>query len=377
MNNDIEVLAGRFGNRRGTTDEERAAANYLLGRFKSYSPFAYLDSFFTTESYFLVFSMYYTEFLIVSIIAIWATQFSTFYGILVFVAYLIECNGIRLLSRLIPPAESQNIVAPFHVEKPKRLIVVTAGYDTQVDGILSNILRSGYAHWLHRVILLLMMAVIVSTAANDMVLAGNSEIPWPSILRWSAAACLSGTALLLYAHDKFGEDVRGANNNASGVGTLLTLAEELNRSPLEHSDVWLVALGNSYGSSEGIRHILKLAPQSKSEIYVINVQGVGCGHLHYLRKEGFMQAQAYDKKLQGLAENEDRLPHAVYRGIPTPGHWASQHGYASLTLMGLENEIETPHAWSDSDRLSEIDPDSVTQATDIIRNLLLRLDSDS
>ena len=377
MNKDMEVLAGRFGNRRGTTEEESAAANYLLGRFKSYSPFAYVDSFLTSESYFLLFSMYYTEFLIVSIIAIWASPFALLYGILIFVAYLIECNGIRLLSRLMPPSESQNIVAPFHVGKPKRLIVVTAGYDTQVDGVLSKVLRSGYAHWWHRGLLLLMITVIVSLYSSEMSLLGDSTVLWSAILRWAAVACLTGAALMLYVHDKYGEDVRGANNNASGVGILLHLAEELNHSPLQHSDVWLVALGNSYGSQEGIRQILKSAPQSKSDIYVIHVQGVGCGHLHYLRKEGFMQTQAYDKELQDLVNSEEDLNAADFRGLPTAGHWSSQHGYATLTLMGIENNTEAPHAWSDSDRLSEIDPKSILQATEITGKLLLTLDSDA
>ncbi len=378
MHNDIEVLAGRFGNRRGCTEEEQASANYLLGSFKSFSPFAYMDSFLTSESYFLLYAMYYTEFLIVSIIAIWAAQFATLYGVFIFVAYLLECSGVRLLSRLMPPVESQNVVAPFHVEKPKRLILVVAGYDTQIDGVLSKVLRSGYAHWIHRGVLLCMMMVIVSTASSNVELFRYVDFPWLLTLRWAAVASLLGSAMMLYVHDKYGEDVRGANNNASGVATLLNLAEDMNTAPLEHSDVWLVALGNSYGSQEGIRHVLESAPQTVSETYVINVQGVGCGQVHYLSKEGFMQTQAYGKALQTLAATlapKHALSPGVYRGLPTPGFWPNQHGYPTLSLMGLENRIDAPHAWSEKDRHSEIDSESLEQVTAFTHEVLQALDS--
>ncbi len=389
MHQDIEVLSGRFGNRRGTSEYELSAASYLYERFKLFSPFTYLDSFLTIESIFLLFAMYYTEFLVVAIIA-WGTTIAslsfgfkisgiaTIYGIFLFVAYLAESNGLRLVSRFIPSSESQNVVAPFHVEKPKRLIVVTAGYDTQVDGILSKLLKSGYAHWVHRCILILMIAVIVTTAASDLAAHQGSSLLWASMLRWSAIACLLGAALSLFVHDRYGEDVRGANNNASGVGTLLNLAEEMHSTPLEHSDVWLVALGNSYGSQEGIRHILDTVPQSVEETYIINLQGVGCGKLVYLTKEGFMNTHPYRKKLIDLADElapQYRIQPGQYSGLPTPTHWPSQHGYSALSIMGLEDGIDSPHAWSCSDRHTEIDDESIKRATAFSSTLLHSLDS--
>ena len=382
MKNDIEVLSGRFGNRRGTTEDELSAANYLYNRFKTYSPFTYLDSFLTIESFFLLLAMYYAEFLLIAIVGIWASRFAMLYGIFVFVAYLIESSGVRLFSRLFPlaPAESQHVVAPFHVEKPKRLIIVTAGYDTQVNGLISPLLRSGYTAWAHRGVLLLMVVIIVSLPAQSIPVFVDADLPWLSILRWCSVASLLGIAMTLYVHEHYGDDVRGANNNASGVSTLLSIGEELQQTPLEHSDIWLVALGNSYGSQEGIRQLLESTSKEASETYLINVQGVGAGELHYLSSEGLMSQQAYKNPLVAIAKDlapEFTISPSTYHGFPTPASWPNQHKYAALSIMGLTEDGETAHAWSDGDRHHNIDEATLQRATAFTRKLVRHLDASS
>ena len=377
LKDDIEVLAGRFGNRRGASEEERSAALYLLDRLKSCSPFAYLDDFITMESYFLLFAMYYTEFLIVALICIWSGSVATAYGVFVFVMYLIETSGGRIFSRLMPPLETQNVVAPFHVEKPERVVIVTVGYDTPIDGVLSRMLRSGYAHWIHRGLIVCMLLVIGASASTNNGVFEFSTIPWDSMVRWSAVAVLLGAALLLYVHTSLGEDVRGANNNASGVAALLAFAQQLKDEPLKSTDVWLVAVGNSYGSQDGIRRVLESIPQDKSETYVLTMQGIGGGKLHYLKGEGILHPQAYKSKLAALAKSHSaryNIDPAVYRGLPTLGFCPNLRGYNAVTVMGLSDGSEPVHAWSCEDRHTEIDTHTIRKAADFTYGLIEALD---
>lgn len=378
LKEEIEILSGRYGSRRGTSEEERSAAVYLLDRLKVLSPFAYLDDFVTMESYFLLYSMYYTEFLIVTIIGIWSAPMATVYGVFVFVMYLIETSGARLFARLMPPMESQNVVAPFHVEKPRRVVIVAAGYDTPVDGVLSRMLCSGYAHWIHRGLIVCMLVVIAGNGAANNGMFEFSAIPWDALIRWSGAGVLTGAAVVLYVHVIMGDDVRGANNNASGVAALLSIAERLKEDPLETTDVWLVAVGNSYGSQDGIRRVLESIPQAKSETYVLTMQGVGSGSLHYLKGEGILQPQAYRSKLIALAMAHcDRysIESGVYRGFPTLGYCPNMRRYATLSVMGLEEGVEPARAWSCDDRHTEIDTHSIRKASDFMYGIIQALDS--
>jgi hypothetical protein len=82
----------------------------------------------------------------------------------------------------------------------------------------------------------------------------------------------------------------GANDNASSVGTLLGLAEHLQRQPLQHTEVWLAFTGCEETGCDGMRVLLaEHGPQLKDAIF-IDFELVGIGeHLVYLRSEGMLR----------------------------------------------------------------------------------------
>ncbi len=51
--------------------------------------------------------------------------------------------------------------------------------------------------------------------------------------------------------------VPGANDNASGVATVLSLAEELGANPPEHLDVWVLLTGAEECLQEGMRSFVR------------------------------------------------------------------------------------------------------------------------
>lgn len=376
---EVELLAGRFGSRRGTSDEEREASVVILDRFKQSSPFAYLEEFPTLESQFQLFSMYYVEFLIAAIIGIFMPPLAAAYGIFILILYIAEQNGIRLFSRLMPMARSQNVVAPFHADRARRTVIVTAGYDTMVNGVLSSILRSRNAHWLYRAVITCMIIAIGTHASATVGAFQDAPIPIVSMLKWMTAAALAGFALVFWAQDRISTDVRGANNNASGVAALYTLAERLKDEPLQSTDVWLVAVGNSYGSTEGTRRALDGVPSEKSSTFVVNLQGVGCGKLHYLTKEGLSQLHsAREPMLSTASSNAERykIERGISRGLPTPAYTATVAGYPAVSVAGIDEETgQPPLAWSEEDRHHAIDPYSIQRTADYTYAMIRSLDS--
>ena len=378
IRDDVELLSSRFGNRRGTSEDERAAAVLILDRLKKTSPFAYLDDFMTIESQFQLFSMYYAEFLVAAIVGIFAPILAAAYGIFILILYIAEQNGIRLFSRLMPLAQSQNVVAPFHADEPRCTVVVMAGYDTMVDGVLSDTFRSGRAHWMFRLILLCMVVAISSHAWTAAGGSAGTPVPIEILLKWMSAAALLGFALVFWAQDRMSDDVRGANNNASGVAALCALADRLKVEAPEHTDVWLVAVGNSYGATEGTRRALEGIPSDKSNTYILNLQGVGCGKLHYLTKEGILQLHpAREPMLSTAAELAQRfqIEDGISRGLPSPAHIATVEGYAAVTVAGLEDNGQPAFAWSPEDRHQEIDPWSIQRSADYAYAIIQSLDS--
>ena len=114
---------------------------------------------------------------------------------------------------------------------------------------------------------------------------------------------LAGIALILIGQREFrGEDVPGANDNASGVGVCLALARELARRPLVNTRVVVLVTGCEEAGLLGMRHFLS---QVNTEGWMfLNFDGMGApAPLRYLEVEGGpLTARAADPGLIALAK---------------------------------------------------------------------------
>ena len=178
IRHDMLHLAGKLPHRAALSEEEHEAAHFIEERLRQYTPDVEIDRFTTVENPLLLFAAYYGEFLIVAILAhIWP-RFALVYGCVVFLAYLAEYLGFRMLSRFMPPYRSQNVIARFMSEKPDHLFIVTANYDsgramphTHPDTL--PLLRA-----LHMGIILCMLLVIGACAVDALGLV-NPDVPIP------------------------------------------------------------------------------------------------------------------------------------------------------------------------------------------------------
>jgi hypothetical protein len=96
---------------------------------------------------------------------------------------------------------------------------------------------------------------------------------------------------------------RGANDNASGVATVLRLAERYG-GRLEHFDVWVVLPGADEGLLLGMRdwvrrHKRRLDPE---RTVFVNVEAAGAGTVRWIEKEGLVVAVRYHPTLVELCE---------------------------------------------------------------------------
>lgn len=363
IRDDLQFLAGHLPHRAANTDEEREAAQYIAKRFRQSIPNTHLDDFYTAEAPWLMFASYYGEFFIVSLLAVWWPRVALCYGGLVFLAHLAEVLGYRLLARFMPQFESQNVQAQMLSPNPKRLLVVTAHYDSPLSHPLTS---SKAIPWLRlgvKAVVVCMLIVLVACALQALNIGSPEAL---MITRWTATGFLLCAAAAMLYSTTVGENTRGANNNASGVATLLQLAERLAASPLQHTDVHLVATGSNQCWMSGMRHLIETHKFDRATTYILNIDTVGAGTLAYTTAVGFLQMMPCSRTLTEAAHAAS--PDATPMRLPT---------VMSDTLIPLARGYKSMEITSTSRNEEEdlpADEQTIAQAADLAEGIMRKLD---
>ena len=373
---DMQVLAGRLAHRGSNTDGERSAAEYILERLAQYTPDAEMDDFYSIDTPWLLFPAYYAEFTIVTLVATWWPRVALCYGAAVFLAYLAEFLGYEVLGRFAPQYETQNVLGRFLAQKPSRLLVVTAHYDTGKKGPLEHPSILPWAPTLHVLLVLCMVVVLLTCAAQAVGVPANSTVRYEVVVRWVAAGVLLATACALFLNVLMAEYERGANDNASGVAALISLAERLARNPIEHADVCLVATGSNRTWMSGTRHFLATHKPDRETTYVINIDSVGEGSLRYTTKEGMLHLAPCSEAIRNVAEtvaSEYHLKPYVWRTACSDALLSLVRGYQAMSITAARDD----GAASQRDTLVNIDFALIDRAAGVAETLLRHLGSRS
>lgn len=165
---------------------------------------------------------------------------------------------------------------------------------------------------------------------------------------------------LLLADVARGATVPGANDNATGVAALLTLAEELAADPLPDADVLLVATGSEESGMDGMRAFLAPRTFDPGSTLVISLDTLGCGTPIVLGGEGILLTHRYP----------DVVPEGVERwriGGWTDPVLARFAGLPAVSLLSIGPEGTFTHYHHPSDRPEFVDFACVEACVDIAR----------
>jgi hypothetical protein len=298
--------------------------------------------------------------------------------------------GYHIFTRFLPPFESQNVVARYYAAKPKKQIIVMAHYDSGAASPMTHPNIIGFWRLVHLIILLCMVLILATLAADALNLSLGTEFNLPSIIRWCAATVLGIAAFLLYLNSSYTEDVRGANGNASGVAALLSLSKRFQEEPLENADVWLVCTGSHEIWMAGAQQFFATHTFDKENTYVLNLECIGSGKLHYLQEEGMLAPYKASASMLNALKNiiaqmdtETESVHPTLKmqppepaelfSIPTDAHISMTRGFQTLTLMGLDETYLPLHwNWTD-DTLANIDEHQIVNGARFAETLLREL----
>lgn len=278
----------------------------------------------------------------------------------------------------LPLADSQNAVAVVPpVGEVRQRAVLSAHLDTHRTPIFYS---SPTWHSLFGILVAAaFLSMVLGTVAYG--LGALFLVPW---VRWiglvTAAVQIFVLSLCLHADQT--PFSPGANDDASGVGVILGLADRLSQEPLAHTEVWLALTGCEEASSHGMvafldAHAAHLGPEA---VYIILDQ-VGLGRLSYLTADGLiLKRKTHPRALELARQAAAALPNrevGEHVGIAyTDAAVATKRGLVSLTLDSLPppGAESTSHWHQMSDTLEKIDRQTLADAHLFTWHILQEID---
>ncbi len=284
-----------------------------------------------------------------------------------------------LLSRLLPAADSVNVIGKHGAANPQRRVILTAHIDTTEAGFMFSKAitdrfvglntRSSRPDALpqppHAVPSFLLISAVVLTFA----VWSDAWGLWMGLAR-----LIVSTGLLLTTglglQWAFSRATPGANDNASAVASMLTATESLKDVLPDDTQLIVVGTGAEECGHGGMRAIVESNTAWPPEsTYYVNFECTGGGQLHYILTEGMLGKVTYPATLIELARRiavtgrfGDITPTHLLAG--TDGNVPARLNYPSLSLISLEANGVPRNYHRAEDTVEGIDTAVVVRAAD-------------
>ena len=171
----------------------------------------------------------------------------------------------------------------------------------------------------------------------------------------------------------------GANHNASGVGTVLALAERLRSTPLQNTEVWIACCGSHISGDSGLRELLRSHAAELNGAWFIGFEGVGAGdRLIAINREGWLRRSVHpavrDLIARAAAAHPDWPiePRATSRSTVVAA--AVWRGYKSVCLSIYAKRNEIPYAYNLDDTAEQLQLPAFDAAQEFGWQLLQQID---
>ncbi len=290
----VLYLSKRIGSREGGSDGERAASVYITSVMKKTGNDIRIQHFSCWRSDIPALIIILVFALISYLLFLPEPRISFVLASIVFITFQMETYSWAVVSRLLPRTKAANIIQIIppkgkkHVPCKKR-VVITANYDSS----RTSPFAIGLIPRLYRIAYILLFLCILGIAVVSLIgISGRLAKFSPATIRliWYASSPFAAYVflflLILSWGEIFGRNSQGANDNASGIGTMLSLLEDLAQSPLENTEIWCVATARGFAGGRGTVELIKKNKKLLKNAYFLNIDHTGCGEIRLLKREG-------------------------------------------------------------------------------------------
>jgi hypothetical protein len=195
----------------------------------------------------------------------------------------------------------------------------------------------------------------------------------------SIAGLIYGLAMLA-ERELRGQDVPGANDNASGCGVAAQLVAECAARPLRHTRVDLLLSGCEESGVLGAQAYVRRR-LGRQRVVMINFDSVGgdAAPVRYILREGMAMTRPATPRLVALVEeiagrrsDLGLVPAEDTGALTTDATVALAHGCEAITFLARDRTIPNYH-WP-TDTYENVSPQTVGRTLEAGRELLVKLD---
>ena len=378
----IHALAVDIGPRGPTRPAEREAALYAQSQFEKMGLKPRLESFTSARSIFhphlLGSLLILAAFILFPLGGKTTALLAALLTIFVLVSELLELGFIdNPFRRVIPKGESQNVFAVIPPSGEHRGDLVLVGHlDSQRTPIIFKTHRWVRAY--DRFTMVVFVTFIVQAIVYSL------AVFFPIAWAWYASIPTAVSALLLAAMCLQAEAspfTSGANDNASAVGMVLALAEDLSAQPLPHTRVYAVCTGCEEVQHYGMVDFYKRHLAELKNPCALVFEMLGCAGPAWVAREGIIVPFKADPHMLQLVESL-AAEHPEWGAYPTMisgGNTemadALRNKIPAITITGTTRDGIWPYWHQVGDTFDKMDPAVMEKAWEFTHAIITRLDT--
>ena len=282
----------------------------------------------------------------------------------------------NLLRVLVPKAESQNV---FAIIPPKggheRDLLLVGHVDTQRTPLVFRT-----PAWVKVFDKFTMVSFIgYLWQAVDFALALVLRMPWAWLASIPAAVCAALLAAMCIEAEST-PFTAGANDNASAVGLVLTVAQRLAKQPLGRTRVFAVITGCEEVQHYGMIDFYRRHQSELKAPHALVFELVGCAGPSWLVKEGIIVPFRSDPRLRRIAERL-AAEHPEWNAYPssvsggnTEMADAVRFKVPAIALGGKTKDGILPFWHQRQDTFDKMNPEVMARAWEMTLALILEID---
>jgi hypothetical protein len=380
----VRYLSVDIGARGPTRPGERRGALYALAQFNMMGLKPIFETFDSAGSIFhphlLGSGLILLAFILFPLSGRTTAILAALLSIFVLICELLELsfqnNPFRMI---VPKAESQNVFAVIPpAGEHLRDLVLVGHMDSQRAAIIFSSRRwvKVYDRFTMVVFASFILQIIVYTLAIFL------DIPWA----WYASIPTAVCAILLSVMCLQAEATpftAGANDNASAVGMVLTLAEEFAAHPLQNTRIHAVCTGCEEVQHYGMIDFYKRHQAGLKNPTALVFEMLGCASPAWLTKEGIIVPFKADPRLVRMAERlaaehpEWEAHPAVTSGGNTEMADALRRKIPAISITGMTREGSLPYWHQRADTFDKMNPALMEKTWNMTRAMIDCLDHDN
>lgn len=377
----VRILAVEIGARGPTREGERRGAEYAKEQFEKMGLQPQWETFRSARSIFhphLIGAMLMlVAFILFPLGGRVTAALAAVISILVLVSEVFELSfRDNLLRRLVPKGDSQNVYAILPPQGEHRADLILVGHvDTQRTPLIFKNTR--WVKLYDRFTFVAFASFILQAVLYT--LAAIFGWAWVWMVTIFPALC----ALLLAAmciQAELTPFTVGANDNATAVGMVLTLSEQLLRQPLQSSRVWAVITGCEEVQHYGMIDFYKRHLSEMKSPRAVVFEMLGCAGPAWVTREGIVVPFRSDPQLVALAErlSAENPQWGAYAAKISGGNSelsdAVRFGVPGITFFGLTAAGEAPYWHQKEDTFDKMKPEIMEKTWQMVEAFIRRLD---